>query len=318
MLAALLILVAMILAGYAAASMLGTRQEARQALERRISVVTGIGDGASRVGVLKDRRLSAISALNTFLPRLSLVTPLAKTIARAGLNKRVGEVLLSVALAAVAGFLVVTMATDSPAIGVLAAAVGAGLPLLAIKRKARRRAAVFAEQLPDALDLVRAALQAGHGLMAAMSVVADEFPDPIAQEFRDVTEEVRLGRTVREAFARLAERVDNPDLALLEVGILTAQDIGGNLAEVLDKISYTIRERFKIERELNVLTAQGRLSGGVLTALPLLVATVLVFVAPDYFLPILHSKTGWYLLAYAAVSLILGNLIIRRVVRIEV
>jgi tight adherence protein B len=183
---------------------------------------------------------------------------------------------------------------------------------------ARRRSALFSDQLPDALDLVRAALQAGHGLMAAMSVVAEEFPDPVAQEFRDVTEEVRLGRPLREALDSLAERVGNPDLALLEVGILTAQDIGGNLAEVLDKISHTIRERFKIERELKTLTAQGRMSSHVITALPFLVGGAMVVLNPAYLTPILHTKTGWYMLTYAAVSLLAGHFMIRRIIRIEV
>src|SRR4029450_1437937 len=116
------------------------------------------------------------------------------------------------------------------------------LPLLVLRRMARSRQKRFADQLPDALDLVRAALQAGHGLLAAMAGVAGEFPDPVAQEFRDVSEEVRLGRPLREALDNLAERVANPDVRLLEVGILTAQDVGGNLAEVLDNVSYTIRE----------------------------------------------------------------------------
>ena len=167
--------------------------------------------------------------------------------------------------------------------------------------RAPARRALFAEQLPDALDLVRAALQAGHGLMAALSVVADEFPDPVAQEFRDVVEEVRLGLPLRDALYNLAERVGDPDVALLDVGILTAQDVGGNLAEVLDNISYTIRERFKLQRDIQVLTAQGRLSGGVLTALPFFVGARHDRPQPGV-LRARCSSTGRasYLLAYGA------------------
>src|SRR5262249_58726203 len=140
----------------------------------------------------------AISVVNSALPRMRMTVPMIRMIGRAGLKKRVGEVLLYVPLAACAGFLLVTLVTGKAALGVSAGAVGAMIPLLVVRRMARRRRQLFGEQLPDALDLVRAALQAGHGLMAAMSVVSEEFPDPIAEEFRDVTEEVRLGRPLRE------------------------------------------------------------------------------------------------------------------------
>jgi tight adherence protein B len=239
-------------------------------------------------------------------------------IGRAGLKKRVGEVLLYVPLAALGGFLIVTLATGKAPLGIAAGVVAAAIPLLAVRRMARRRQHLFADQLPDGLDLVRSALQAGHGLMAAMSVVADEFPDPIAQEFRDVSEEVRLGRPLREALDNLAERVGNPDVRLLQVGILTAQDVGGNLAEVVDKISSTIRERFKLQRDTQVMTAQGRLSGGILTAMPFLTGLGLMLLSPGYFNALFQSRTGLYMLTYGAISLLIGHLMIRRIVRIEV
>lgn len=315
---ALLIFVALVVAGYGAANALRARQEAKEALERRFAMMTGTSGARRRAGVLKDRRLSTIAVVNNVLPRLAVVTPLVRMIERAGLKKRVGEVLLYVPLAACGGFALVTGITGRPSFGIIAGVVGAALPVLAVRRMARRRTKLFAEQLPDALDLVRAALQAGHGLMAAMGVVAEEFPDPIAQEFHDVAEEVRLGRPLREALDNLAEHVDNPDVALLEVGILTAQDVGGNLAEVIDKVSYTIRERFKLQRDVQVMTAQGRLSGGVLTALPFLAGLGMMAFSPDYFTAMFEQPKGHYLLAYAVFSLLMGHFMIRRIVRIEV
>ena len=315
---AFLIFVSLVLGGYALATVLGGREEARQALERRLSTMTGLGSGMLRSGVLKDQRLSTVAIVNAVLGRISVVTPLARMMRRAGLKKRVGEVLLYVPLLACAGCLLVTLVTGRPLLGVIVGAVAGASPLLIVRRIGHRRAVLFAEQLPDALDLVRAALQAGHGLMAAMGVVAEEFPDPIAQEFRDVTEEVRLGLPLRDALANLAERVDNPDIPLLQVGVLVGQDIGGNLAEVLDNISYTIRERFKVQRETRVLTAQGRLSGGVLTALPFLAALGMSVINPEYFTPMLSDPRGQHMILYGLVSLLLGHLVIRRLVRVKV
>jgi tight adherence protein B len=315
---ALLIFVAVVVGGYALSTMLGTREEAAQVLRRRLATVTGVQDGTVRTGVLKDQRLSAIGALNTFLARFGIVTALVRMIERAGLRKRAGEIVLYAALAACTTFLLVALYTDKLMLGILAGAVGGFAPLFVVRRIGRGRAMLFAEQLPDALDLVRAALQSGHGLMSALSVVADEFPDPIAQEFRDVTEEVRLGLPLRDALDKLAERVNNPDVPLLQTGILVAQEIGGNLAEVLDNIGYTIRERYKVQREMRVLTAQGRLSGGVLTAMPFVAALGMSIFNPDYYTPLLHSQSGHYMLAYGAVSLLLGHLVIRRLVRVKV
>jgi len=318
MFAALLIFGSLVLAGYAVANLMGARQEAKRALDRRLAAMAGLSDGGLPGAVLKDRRLSSIGLVNRLLPRSGAVAPLVRMVSRAGLKKRVGEVLLYVPLAAAAGFLLVTLATGKALLAVMAGAVCAALPLLVVRRMARRRTLAFGEQLPDALDLVRAALQAGHGLMAALTVVAEEFPDPVAQEFRDVSEEVRLGRPLREALSNLAERTANPDVVLLEVGILTAQDIGGNLAEVIDKISYTIRERFKLQRDTQVLTAQGRMSGGVITALPLVVGVATSIFNPGFLNLMFETTAGHYMLAYAATSLLLGHLVIRRLVRIEV
>jgi tight adherence protein B len=271
-----------------------------------------------RTAVLKDRRLSTIATLNTLLPRFSMVASLVAMIGRAGLKKRAGEVLLYSALGGSALALFVILITSNFLLALVAGAVGAAFPLIVVQRIARRRSALFAEQLPDALDLARAALQAGHGLMAALGVVAEEFPDPIAHELRELTEEVRLGLPLREALDNLAKRVGAPDLTLLEVGVMVSQDIGGNLAEVFENISHTIRERFKVQRELKVLTAQGRMSGAVLTALPIIVAVGLAILNPDYFAPMFQPGTGRYMMMYVAGSLIAGHFLIRRIVRIEV
>jgi tight adherence protein B len=161
--------------------------------------------------------------------------------------------------------------------------VAASIPIFVVNHMRNKRLRLFGEQLPDALDLLRAALQAGHGLLTSMGVVADEFPDPIASELREVAEEVRLGLPLRDALYHLTERIEDPNLPILTVGILITQEVGGNMAEILDNITYTIRERFKLLREVRVMTAQGRLSGLVLTGLPFFVSVAMIILSPEYF-----------------------------------
>ncbi len=226
--------------------------------------------------------------------------------------------LLYIPLLFCVGVLGVVFLGGSRLIGLIVGAVAAMIPLIVVQRIRRKRARLFSEQLSDALDLIRAALQAGHGFLSALTVVADEFPDPIAQEFREVAEEIRLGLPMRDALYHLIERVDDPNLPILVVGILVTHEVGGNLAEVLNNISHTIRERFKLLRDTQVMTAQGRLSGRVLTALPFIVALVMLVLNPTYFAPMLQTSTGHYMLAYALLSIVVGHLVIRRLVTIKV
>ncbi len=315
--AALLIFTSMALTGYAVASWMNGRQAARRTLSRRLAAAIG-GAAGQPASVLRDKRLSRIAFLNGLLERIEVVRPLVRLIRQAGLNKRVGEILLYMPLLACVGFLLTALMTDNMLLGFAVGVVAGASPLLVLQRLRRIRGQRFSEQLPDALDLIRAALQAGHGLLSAFAVVADEFPDPIAAEFREITEQMRLGLPMREALYGLGERIDDPNIPILIVGVLVAQEVGGNLAEVIDNVSYTIRERFKLLREMRVMTAQGRLSGMVLTALPFLVGLFMYFLNPQYFAPLLQSNTGRYMLAYAFVSIVVGHILIQRIVRIRV
>jgi len=315
---ALLVFSMLMLAGYAASIWTRERSESRDALDRRLASMAGAAPRAGQVSVLKDSRLSNIRPLNAILGRLVLVRPVIKMIRQAGLKRRVGEVILYIPLLACAAFLLTLLVGASPRIGFLLGLLAGIVPIVVVNRMRSRRMALFSEQLPDALDLLRAALQAGHGLLTAIQVVSDEFPDPIASELREVAEEVRLGLPLRDALYHLTERVDDPNLPILTIGLLITQEVGGNLAEVLDNITYTIRERFKLLREIRVMTAQGRLSGMVLTALPFIVAVAMVFLSPEYFLVLIERPTGHWMIGYALVSILMGHLIIRRLVNAKV
>lgn len=315
---ALLVFAALVVAGFAGTIWLREREEARRALANRLNAMAGSGKERIRASLLKDQSLSRIGFLNALLGRAPIVDPVVRMIRQAGLKRRVGEVLLYIPLLALGALLLNTLVGGSLAIGLVMAVIAGAIPLLVVKRIRDKRTLRFAEQLPEALDLIRSALQAGHGVPGAMAVVAGTFADPIAYEFRYMTEEMRLGLTMREALHHLSKRVGDPNIPILAVGILVATDSGGNLAEVVDNIAYTIRERFKLIRETRVLTAQGRLSGMVLTALPFAVGTFMYVWNPTYFEPIIEGRTGHFMLAYAIASLLIGHYFVQRLVSIKV
>src|SRR5262249_13456730 len=315
---ALLVFATLAMLGFAFSGMAQEREEAKDALDKRLTTMTGAPAAAQTASLMKDTRLSRIGVLNTVLQRLQLTKNLVRMIRQAGLNKRVGEVILYIPLLASAAFLLVTLLLGKLMLAVLAGLFAGLIPVMVVLRLRRKRLTLFAEQLPDALDLIRAALQAGHGFLSALQVVAEEVPDPIASELREVAEEIRLGLTVREALQHLVERMEDPNLPILTTGVIITQEVGGNLAEVLDNISYTIRERFKLLREVRVMTAQGRLSGMVLTGLPFLVGTVLFVWNPLYFMPMVERPTGHLMLGYALGSLLVGHFVMRRIIQIKV
>lgn len=315
---ALLAFVALALAGWAGTLAQRGREAARASVHRRLAALVGPLRTPAEGAILKDERLSQIGPLDSAIAQRRLGAAAIRLARQAGVRRRPGDLLLAIPLFGIAAALVALLAGAPGSAAVAVGTAVAGTPILLARRRRRRRAERFADQLPDALDMTRAALQAGHSLASAFAIVADELPDPIAEEFRDLTQEMRLGVTMRDALGNLCGRVDNDDLPILVVGILIAQEAGGNLGEVLGNLTYTIRERFKMQRETEVLTAQGRLSGRVLTSLPVLLAGLMWVCAPAYFTPMVESPTGQMLLLYAIVSLACGHLVIRQMTRIRV
>ena len=319
---ALVFFCALALFGVALTDLLKKRDEAEETIKERLGTQTGVeierGGGQKKESLVKDLRLSSIEFLNDLLARISFVTKLAKLMRQAGMNRRVGEVVLYIPLLGSIGFLAGVLFTGSSIGAMPLAIIGAAVPVIIISRMRAKRIKMFGEQLPDALDLVRAVLQAGHSLIAALKIVADEFPDPIAAEFDTVAEEMKLGLPIREALLGLQDRVDDPNVPVLVVGVLVVQESGGNLTEVLDNVAHTVRERFKLLRDTEVMTAQGKLSGMLLTSLPVLVAMALITISPNYFQPMLEKESGHYMLGYAIFSIIMGHLMIQRIVQIKV
>lgn len=200
----------------------------------------------------------------------------------------------------------------------LIALVSAGLfPRIYLKQKKNKRLRNLNQQLGDALLVMANALRAGFGFQQAMDTVKSELPPPISTEFSWALREMNLGASQEEALINMGERVGSEDLDMLISGIIIQKQVGGNLAQILDNISTTMRERARIKREVHILTAQGKLSGMIIGFLPVVLVAVMLIINPDYFNTMLNDSRGLAVLAIASGLEILGILIIRRIIDIN-
>jgi tight adherence protein B len=210
-----------------------------------------------------------------------------------------------------------TQLTDAPYLAV----AGLVVPFLVyelISKRVKRKRRLFADQLPDNLQVVASALRAGHSLVGAMSVVVEDAPEPTRSEFRRVIGDEQLGIPLEDALEVVVERMKSRELAQVALVAALQRRTGGNSAEVLDRVVELIRERAELRRLVRTLTAQGRLSRWILTGLPLVLLVVILLIAPGYMTPLFESPGGRVLLVVAGVMVIVGSLAIRRIVDIKV
>lgn len=220
------------------------------------------------------------------------------------------------AAAGVGGFAL--LITRSLLVAFLAAGAGALVPYLYLARRRKQRLTTFEAHLPDAVDLLTRAIRAGHPLSSGVKMVAEEAHPVVAREFRQVFEEQRFGLPFDDALLGLVDRNQSMDVRILVTAVLVQREVGGNLAEILDNLSETMRARFKIRRQLRVYTAQGRLSGYILGALPIVVALIILLINPDYMRLLISETIGHFMIAGAVTLQILGYLWIRKIVNIEI
>lgn len=219
---------------------------------------------------------------------------------------------------AVVGMFIPVFAGLHPSIVLPMGLMLAALPLGWLLFRRRSRLKHFAKQLPDALELISRALRAGHSLASGFNLVAEEMKPPIAKEFHRIFEEQNLGVPLEEALDNVTDRVPNIDLRFFATAVILQRQTGGDLAEILDKIGYLVRERFKIWGQVQALTGEGRLSGIVLLALPPVLFLAVYRMNPDYVSPLFTDPLGRKMLAGAALMQLLGALVIKKIVNIKV
>lgn len=201
---------------------------------------------------------------------------------------------------------------------VVAGILGIIGPIFFVKIKQQRKLQKFNSQIGDALVLISNSLKAGYGFMQAIDMVAKEMTPPIQTEFGRVIQDINLGTTTEDALVLLTERVKSPDLDLVITAMLIQRQIGGNLAEILDNISNTIRERIRIHGEVKTLTAQGRLSGFIIGSLPVALGLLLLLINPKYITELFTDPRGQLMIIYAVVAEVIAILIIKKIIAIKV
>jgi tight adherence protein B len=273
----------------------------------------------------------AMASVNRAVEGRSFGANVARELARADMKLKVSEYLLIVAGCTVGVPLLVAAASLLlPALGnpiflLVGALVGFLAPRFYVSRRKKGRLNSFNKQLPDTVSLIANALRAGSSFLQAIELVVREARPPISLEFSRVIREVNLGLPFEQAMENMVRRVRSDDLELMATAITIQHQVGGNLAEILDSIAYTIRERMRIKGEIRTLTAQGRISGYVVAGLPIGLAGILFIIAPQFMEPmfmkppeILGLPAGVVILAIGGFMMFVGFLIIRRIVNIEV
>ncbi len=264
------------------------------------------------------RHSNLVNKVDQLLSRRGFAASLATDLARADLSLTVTEYMVLCLGLALAGFLIGYVIGRNAAFSMLLGLVCALAPQFYVGRRQASRLGTFNRQLPDVLERLIGSLRAGYGLSQAVEWVAKQMPNPAGGEFARVVREMQLGRSLAQALDSMVRRLDSDDLALIVTAIQIHYEVGGSLAEILETVSETIRERVRIQREIRVLTAQQRFSGYVLIALPIGLAILLYIMNPDYEGRLFEPGITLCIPIGAAIMMVFGYLIMRRIIQIEV
>jgi tight adherence protein B len=258
-----------------------------------------------------------LPTISRILTSRGLTENLMLEISRAGLKWRPSEFAVMIAAWTILPMFVTFVLRMQPLMIILAGVAGFCVPVIYLKTKQGIRMKAFNDQIADALSLMASSLRSGYSFMRAMQVVSSEMPPPIAQEFGRVIDECNVGVPTEDALGHLVQRVQSYDMELVVTAVTIQIQLGGNLAEILDTIAETIRERVRINGEVAALTADGRLSGIILIALPIFLGIVIYMLSPGYLTPLLTQHTGKLLMLGAAASMVVGALVIRKMLQID-
>ena len=276
------------------------------------------GDPVTRAGIERVKQAQRLPWANQLIGRWAPVRALQRWITASALTVSPAELLLMSGALGLSGLLLPSALGKPPVIGAALGLALAVLPWWRVAHRRQQRIERIERQFPQALDLMSRAMRAGHAFASAVRMVAEELPDPLGQDFRILFDEMNYGVPANTALAHLAERVPLPDVSYFVVAVMIQRESGGNLAELLDKIAVIVRDRLKLHGEIRTLSAEGRLSAVILTALPFGVAVVVNAVNPKFMSVLWTDPDGLRMVGMALFMMVVGMLWMRQIIRIRV
>lgn len=292
----------------------------RQNVSQRLRPTRAPRDLTLNTGAIvkETQRLSTIPTLDAVFARAGRASGhVQQLLNSADLSITVGRFVLASLLLGVFVYVVTSVAFNRSGIALILALIALSGPMLYARYRRRSRFRQFEEQFPEAIELIARAMRAGHGLGVGLGMVADELPQPVGREFRLLYDWQNFGMSLPDALHKFAERIPVLDARFFVTAVLTQRESGGNLAEVLDNLAKVIRDRFRVRRQIRVLSAHGRITGAVLSGLPPALAFYFMIVRPDYIMELVNDPLGVKMVVGALLLQIAGMLIIRRLVDIE-
>jgi len=261
------------------------------------------------------------SPLERLASEFKLAGPLQAQFLQAGLSWTIAQFLLFTLLGAAAGFAIgwrfAFLVFRAPSIAACAVA-GAALPFLYVAVKKRKRFAAFEEQFPEALDFLARSMRAGHAFSISLEMLGSESPEPLGQEFRTLFHEQNLGAPLDVAFGNMLRRLPLVDVRFFVSSVMLQKQTGGNLSEILSRLAFVIRERFRLRGQVRAASAHGRMTAGILTVMPIALMFALLFIAPGYLQSLAKDPDGKWLILAAVIAQLLGYYFIQRIIRIKV
>ena len=318
---AIIVFLVVALAVFAGLSLLDQRSAQARLIKERLATVQKAPERApeEELALLRDEQLSQIPFLDNLLRRSDRISAIQKLLAQAGMALRAGNFLGLSILSAIGTSLVAFVLTkNNPAVAWVALFIGFLLPYSYASFKRNKRFEKFEELFPEAIDTLARAVRAGHAFTTALEMISDEVAEPVASEFRKLYEEQKFGMPVRDALMNLTERMPLVDVKFFVTAVMLQRETGGNLAEILDNLSYVIRERFKIQRQVRVYTAQGRLTMGMLMGMPPVIVMTMEMLNPAFIQPLFTDPLGHTLLVAGITLQTVGYFVIRKIIRIQV
>ena len=270
------------------------------------------------VVLARNELMSEIPWVNRWLVRVQAATQLKRMLDQADLHITPSRLVMFSVMAGILAALAVSVLNSWILLVIAAGLIAASLPFVHVWWKRKKRFAAFLEHLPDALDLMSRGLTAGHAFSESLQMVSSEMPEPIAGEFRKTYEEQNLGLSLKLALENLTQRIPLLDLRMCVTAVLIQRETGGNLAELLEKVAYTIRERFRIMGDLKTLTTSSRMSAWLLCGLPIFVAIAVTVLNPEYMSVLWKDPRGHWLIATAMFMQVTGMLIVRKILNIKI